>query len=304
MIKKNVLTATGVILSFAIAIGGWLVTSWLMDTQSDRLLYGTTSFVADVPATNLAHNNSDPLARLTKYEMFSVLTNWESNWTSGTPRRLHEPALGQINMEQAITSGREGIDFLYENNILPQELLTFANARAYLMQNVSDDEDLLPTMYSFWEVRFTSDHLEIQMTINAVTGQIWAMRINVLLLMRAGYLSQIALGISHDDIKGALPAFMSKLELDFDADALGTMEIAPYGYLIAPLLSPAVPAYVDGLEYIHAAMIGHQIETAISYSNDLFAMVFVRGTPVSEEKLYFSHLFIQLFPTREFIIDN
>jgi len=109
MFKKNILTAVGIILSFAIAAGGWVVTSSLIDRESYRLLSGTTSFLVDIPTIELSHSDEEMNYQnislsLTDEEMISVLQNWELTDSI----RLHEPAPGQIDMETAIMTGQEG----------------------------------------------------------------------------------------------------------------------------------------------------------------------------------------------------
>ena len=214
MIKRNVITATGIVLSFIIAIGGWLLTNQLIDLESDRLLAGTMSFVVDIPtrATPLqADDNHDyhvPLS-LTNQEIVSILENWESS----DSRRPHEPAAGQIDMEQAITVGREGLLFLNYHNILPTELMTFTGTGASLNQNTAHGEPFLPLEYSYWSVSFENEHIEVNMTINAATGQVW--KIDVSLKHRAfiehEMQRRLFLMLNVDDAINVLDAFVDSI---------------------------------------------------------------------------------------------
>ncbi|MCL2355725.1 MAG: hypothetical protein FWC70_01030 [Defluviitaleaceae bacterium] len=205
MIKKNMLTAFGIILSFVIAVGGWAITSRLIDTESYRLLSGTKSFVAQIPIIESANEGTVRLG-LTDNEIVSVLRNW--NLTDY--RRPHEPAPGQIDMEQAIASGRAWLDFLYDHNILPAEMLEFSNVGAILSQNVPAGEEFLPLRYSYWNLTFRNEHLDILMTVNAVTGQVWqteiAANINP---WYAVVMLPPDLSVSRNELLNMLSAFMS-----------------------------------------------------------------------------------------------
>ncbi|MCL2593642.1 MAG: hypothetical protein FWD82_09810 [Defluviitaleaceae bacterium] len=214
MSKRNIFTVIGLVLSFVIATGGWLLTSRLMNIQSERLLSGATSFLVNTPVAEPIHvNNSDYPNRqrmLLEHEIVSVLQNW--SFLRGT--QLHEPAIGQISMEQAIIAAREGIVFLRDHGILPEELLTFNDTRAYLSQNIDSGlslEPLLPIEYSYWTVSFSGNYLTAFVTINAVTGQIWGISVATFEITQP--INIILLSGSEDELKEILFAFMSNLEL-------------------------------------------------------------------------------------------
>jgi len=181
-----------------------------MDMESYRLLSGRISFAVDIPPIETTHLNDDngyPTISLglTDSEIVSILQNWELT----DYRRPHEPAVGQIDMEQAIELGRAGLDFLYNHNILPMEMLEFNNVGAILSQNVPQGGQFLPLRYSYWSVRFSNEHIDIFMTINAVTGQIWRTEI----VANSWYVVEqsFELSISHDEVLNMLAAFMSCL---------------------------------------------------------------------------------------------
>lgn len=218
MNKRNLFTAVGILLSFAIAIGGWLLTSRLIDMESNRLLSATTPVLADTPhmesihlIDSSSHDSSAP-TRLSEHEIASIVQQWDS----GGLTWLHEPSAGQINMEQAIALGREGLDFLYDQNILPAEVLEFHDVRAYLSQVIPNSGQSNPLEHSHWNVRFMNEYVDIYMTINAVTGQVW--RMNATVLQGDFGMSPIALHLSEDEIKAALSAFVSNLEIRPDGE--------------------------------------------------------------------------------------
>ena len=297
MIKRNVLTAIGIILSFVIAIGGWVVTSRLIDMESNRLLSGTRSFVVDIPtiesseAPYMDDENGYPNIRLglTDNEIVSILRNWElTNY-----RRPHEPAAGQIDMEQAIASGRAGLDFLYNHIHIPAEMLEFNNVGAILGQNVPQSGAFLPLRYSYWSIRFTNENLDIRMTINAVTGQVWGIELQVdpdsrQYLAVAGLdnreilVQEAFLRVKIDEIDDILNAFMSDLGIHPN----GAIEHRAFDIVGSNDTPPTPPT-----REMH-------FETTRVFQNfsdgNATAMITIVGTPLMEGIAHFNRFSIML----------
>ena len=304
--KRLVLTTIGIILSLVIAVGGWVLTSHLMDMESERLLSGITSFAVDTPLIEFTHfSNYDddyPYARprLTEDEIVSVLRNWEQlpSWEHTVRRRLHEPAAGQINMQQAIEIAREGLLFLLDYGILPQEALTFNDVRAYLGQNILPSDDFLPIEYSYWNVRFFNDYMDVLMTINAVTGQIWRkeIEIDVIQTRIPVFAVPIAIYTTSDGIKNALAAFMSEMGLYFNDDTLyGILaETQNTDLVVDRLLPPTRP--VEGGVYMSFSGYQHLISLASHRFADGngAARVIATGMLTEEGILHFSRFNIFL----------
>jgi hypothetical protein len=214
--KRNILTAVGIVLSFAIAIGGWVLTSHLIERNSERLLSMTltiaTNTLDGVPGNTASEapyigNGNFPLARptLTENEMVSILRNWGADGQE-TP---HEPTREQLNMEQAIEAGREWLSFVGGLDMFPDGLFQYRNVRAYLFQNLPPGQgrQFLPPAYSYWAVTFTGEAMNISMAINALTGQVWETEINV---------SRVDIAVDWLDIASALSAFLLALGISQD----------------------------------------------------------------------------------------
>jgi len=286
MFKKILLTAVGIILSFAIAAGGWLVTSILIDRESYNLLSGTASFLVDIPAIEINQSDEEidyqiTTLNLTNEEMISVLQNWELSDSSRS--RPHEPAPGQIDMETAIITGQEGLLFLYEQNILPPEAMVFNNAVAFLSQNISQDEDFLPLRYSYWTVAFGNEYIETHITINALTGQIWGIEIFSRQRAMGEVISQMLLKADSDDIINALSAFVSNLDI-YPDDEPAQGILAFWGnngnYILA----------IEG-HFENTRIYGQSIA-----DGNASAVVNAMGTLAPDGVLYFQRLSIQLKP--------
>ena len=221
MSKQSIFTTMGIILSFAIAIGGWMLTSSLINMRSDALLsefevrqINTPAFITSPPIDiNGGDDISNEHPSLTTNEIVSILQNWESPGFI----RPHEPIGEQISMGQAIEIGRSGLLSFAEQDIIPAELLQLNSINAVLHQNLQRNQDLfLDPIYSHWTVTFSTQNIIATLIINAVTGQIW--NINVTLFSSDIPQPQphpsVEIGIS--DIEHILTAFMTDLGIAAD----------------------------------------------------------------------------------------
>ncbi|MDR1130907.1 MAG: hypothetical protein LBL15_00620 [Oscillospiraceae bacterium] len=184
MRKQNVLTILGIALSFVIAIGGWAVTSMLIDLKSDALLSagGLTPVYAPA-ATSSGHTKLDDNPNImgedisgersifSAIEISRILSNWESR----ANEQPHEPMEGQITMEQAIAIGQKGLSYFYDQGIIPAQLLEYSKTDAYLCQRQPSGGagKMLSPDYSYWGLSFSGENGSVRFSINAMTGQIW-----------------------------------------------------------------------------------------------------------------------------------
>ena len=175
MVKRIIFTGIGIALSFAIAIGGWVLISRLIDINSDSLMSATGVMPIAMPIS--LPPQDDPQSDLiyvqpllTEQEIVSILQNLESPGRT----RPHEPTGGQIDLQQALEIGEEWMRFMALELNLPDELLVFENAVAYLSQNqLRNGDAFLPPAYSFWSISYSNNFIEMQLLINAVEGQVW-----------------------------------------------------------------------------------------------------------------------------------
>ena len=212
MSKQKIITVAGIALSFAIATGGWALTSTMINRKSDALLSvsGTTWINAPdarpvaIPGQSVIEDNpSDTLSMLTEREMLSVLANWNSPGRE----RPHEPTAEQINMEEAIAIGEAALAYF---NFIPANQLVFDRTKttAFLCQNIPSGRNgqFLDPIYSYWAVTFTIDGVSrwgASMMINAVTGQVW--KIDIMLL------PDVSIEFDAADIEGTLIHFIEDI---------------------------------------------------------------------------------------------
>lgn len=201
MSKRNLYTFAGIFMSFIIAIGGWALTSTLIDRKSDALLSATGSVRVDVPVTLGDQSGVEPSyepVALTEEQIVSVLQNWEADGEE----KPHEPVDGQLAMEQAIDAGKDWLSYFYEQGVIPAELLEYDKTSAYLCvkQPRGQENHTLNPYYSYWSITFSSDNKRALLVINAVTGQIWDAAIS-------------GAGVVEADAEKRLDAFVSYLGL-------------------------------------------------------------------------------------------
>jgi len=240
--KQNLYTAMGIALSFIIAVGGWVLTSTLIDRKSDTLLSATGSIQVNTPPVSPIDTNDDdetPPHRptLSESEMVKVLQNWEAV----IGERPHEPVDGQLNMEQAIDAGKAGLSYFHEQGIIPAELLKFDKTNAYLCEKQPRGQEnyTLNPNYSYWTITFSGENRRATLVINAMTGQIWEAAFS---------------GAGIAETEKALEAFTSYLDLGEGGSYIsdGTISMKSYSdgmlYAIARSYTATTTVGEDGLE--------------------------------------------------------
>jgi len=210
MNKQILYTILGIILSFVIAIGGWLITRALINIQADELLSVSETILINMPPDTGREVISHEPPILTADEIIRILKNWEING----PEKPHEPMGEQISMGQAIEIGRAGL--LHFGDIIPLEMLGVTHTSAYLCQKMErGQENFLDPMYSYWTVTFSGDFVVATFTINSVTRQIW----NVELSLINSENDKRIITFNRDDVKNMLAVFISEIGIEIDEAA-------------------------------------------------------------------------------------
>ena len=165
------------LLSFGVVIGGWFLTETLLHQKQEEFL-DRTGRIALQPAENSLFLSNQPgetegdLADGTLFEgqplseemMAEVLAVWES----GGNELPHEPQKGQMNMEQAIETGKEWIADMAECGIVPEELAEcdFDKVTARLC-SLDAQVDFADSLLSYWLVQFTENDVVVSLTVDA-----------------------------------------------------------------------------------------------------------------------------------------
>lgn len=93
---------------------------------------------------------------------------------------LHEPAAGQIGMEEAIAAGEDWLvemGFLEgaegETETAKDRTALYRRATLGVKTDLKKLEVPMESWYSFWTVRFSNEYLYADLSVNAVTGKVW-----------------------------------------------------------------------------------------------------------------------------------
>lgn len=179
------------LLLFGVVIGGWFLTEALLLQKQEEFLDRTGRIARQTgmpsalqPAETSLSSSDQPgetggdLAEGALFEgrplseemMAQVLSVWES----GGNELPHEPQEGQMNMEQAIETGKEWIAVMAECGIVPEGLAECdfdkVTARLCTLDTQVDFDD---SLLSCWLVRYTENNVAVSLTVHASSGKIW-----------------------------------------------------------------------------------------------------------------------------------
>lgn len=183
MSKGKLYTLITFFISFCVVIGGWFLTKRLLNQREEEFLNGTGQIaLQQSESALLAESGQNFTAEgmldgsefhgeaLSETMMEMILAAWES----GGYKLPCEPGEGQMNMEQAITTGRDWIAGLAEKGILPAYLgecsFDKTDAACYTLDTEVSFEGAL---LNFWEITYTEGDVKITVTIHAVSRQVW-----------------------------------------------------------------------------------------------------------------------------------
>lgn len=171
------------LLSFGVVIGGWFLTEALLLQKQEEFLArtGRIAWQTGMPSALQPAQPGEPggdLAEgiffegqhLSEERMAEVLAVWEN----GGNELPHEPQKGQMNMEQAIETGKEWIAVMVECGIVPEGLAEcdfdkVATRLCTLDTQVDFDDSLL----SWWLIQYTEKDVVVSLTVHASTGEVW-----------------------------------------------------------------------------------------------------------------------------------
>ena len=189
MSRGKVYTLMAFFLSFTVVIGGWFLTKKLLNCKETEMLSRTGQLSMYPSGLSLLDNVglSNSSGEITMQSDFkekdlpeNIMAKILAVWEAGGRQLLHEPQPGQMNMEQAISKGKDWITALSDKGILPSYLAecSFDKIDARLCSidtEVTFDKALL----SYWQVTYMEGETRIILTIHARSGQVWKAEIHV-----------------------------------------------------------------------------------------------------------------------------
>ncbi len=179
------------LLSFGVVIGGWFLTEALLLQKQEEFLDRTGRIArrtgmpsALQPGETSLFSSNQPgetggdLAEGILFEGQSlseeIMAEVLSVWESGANELPHEPQKGQMNMEQAIETGKEWITVMAECGIVPEGLAEcdFDKVAARLC-TLDTQVDFDDSLLSCWLVQYTENNVAVSLTVHASSGKIW-----------------------------------------------------------------------------------------------------------------------------------
>lgn len=190
-IKNKLITAAMAAVSLTVAFGGWFLTKELLDRKNAEFLSGTGAVALRAEQTALlAQEQADEAARAFKEheipeeQMREILLLWDY----GAKEMPHDPKEEQMNMEQAIEAGKQWIAVLARREIVPQTLMDgdFDRITAQL-STVETTTKLDERLLSRWQLEYRKDDVDINLTIHAMSGEIWYANISMMAYSSLAY---------------------------------------------------------------------------------------------------------------------
>lgn len=183
MSKGKIYTLITFFVSFCVVIGGWFLTKRLLNQREEEFLNSTGQIALQQSESALLAESGQNIAPdgimdgnefhgevLSEAMMEMVLFVWES----GGYKLPCEPGEGQMNMEQAIITGRDWIASLAEEGILPAYLGECSFDKTDAALYTFDTEVAIErALLNYWEITYTEGDVKIALTIHAVSGQVW-----------------------------------------------------------------------------------------------------------------------------------
>lgn len=176
--RETVYTVLLLAVSLLVILGGWFFTKWRMGEREKELLAGQERVyeIASPEDGRVSGASEDvlpegeTLVSFTEETLYTIL----DAWSQGEKELPHEPEGGQMDMEQALQTGREWIGKLAGKGVLPSSLseLRFEKMNATLSAPETESS-IDRTLLGLWNVTYEKEDVRIVLAIHAVSGQIF-----------------------------------------------------------------------------------------------------------------------------------
>lgn len=190
-LKGKIYTAVMVTVSLGIVLGGWFLTRKLLDKKEEEFLGGTGAVSLRFEQTALlAQEEAQERANAFKEQKIpeALMKELLLLWDYAGKEMPHEPKEEQMNMEQAIETGKQWITVLAEHEIVPGTLKDgdFDKITAQL-STVETQTSLNERLLSRWTLEFIKDDVDIKLMIHAMSGEVWYANISMMAYSSKAY---------------------------------------------------------------------------------------------------------------------
>ena len=192
MRKSKVYTSAMFLLAVCIIFVGWFITVRLLRRRVEKYIASTGRVEMQMAETALFADSERDAQKeeaagqeefrrqvMSEYTRALVLAVWEY----GGSEVPHEPLPKQMNMEQAIDTGKKWIENMAAHGVFIDELQEgesdMVSASLFTLDTPLIVGDLDRSMYSYWKVQFIKSDAEVELTIHADSGEVWMASISV-----------------------------------------------------------------------------------------------------------------------------
>lgn len=176
--REIVYTVLLLAVSLLVIFGGWFFTKWRMGEREKELLasQGRVYEIASRDDGGVSGTSEDvppeggTLVSFTEETLYTIL----DAWSQGKKELPHEPEGGQMDMEQALQTGREWIGTLAGKGFLPSPLSDCRFEKMNASLSAPETEGSTDrTLLGFWHVTYEKEDIRIILSIHALSGQVF-----------------------------------------------------------------------------------------------------------------------------------
>lgn len=151
-----------------------LVLAWNSDSEGQSEMEEEADSQSE--AGSFLNRQGDYDVTLSEEAMIGALKSLDS----GTEELIHEPVEGQLSMEEAINVGINWVKTMLYPDDGYGEALYLEGVKATLSLMIKDEKVKETEPYfSFWKLELSYGAMVMNLTINAVTGQVWRADIDI-----------------------------------------------------------------------------------------------------------------------------
>ncbi len=185
VIRKHKYTFFSLMAAVLFIFGSMILMNYILKLRETQLLTERGRVEVESPVrgwegrengdeNTVSENTGSKCHVLTTKQVEEAITSW-NNRTGVT---LHDPAAGQISMEEAIRNGERWLADM-ETGEEMEEASFSISAELGVGRQKEDAGERLEAYFSFWTVTYSNQSMRAILYLNAVTGKVWGAEITL-----------------------------------------------------------------------------------------------------------------------------
>lgn len=170
--KKTILNIGGIILSLFLSFTVWYAVMFFIKGNENKILENqNTNRLVTITRSEATGYGIAIEKKFTSQTISDILTYWSKEAMS-----IHDVKEGQTSLEYAITTANDCVDYLVASGILKN--ITEEYSFNFALYGPTNFEALdNAEYYSYWNAVLINSYYTISFRINAVSGEIWYIKI-------------------------------------------------------------------------------------------------------------------------------